>query len=56
VLAHIEFPFWFWDALFNGRGGALIVLLTRDVLTIVAGALALVAALRMPTVTRTAVL
>jgi hypothetical protein len=56
VLAHIEFPFWFWDALFNGRGGALIVLLTRDVLTIVAGALALVAALRTPTVTRKAVL
>jgi hypothetical protein len=41
VLAHIEFPFWFWDALFYDRGGALIVLITRDVLTLVVGALAL---------------
>jgi hypothetical protein len=41
VLAHIEFPVWFWDVLFYDKGGALIVLLIRDMLTIVMGALAL---------------
>ena len=41
LLAHLEFPIWFWDVLFYDKGGALIVLLARDVLTIVIGALAL---------------
>jgi hypothetical protein len=40
-LAHIEFPLWFWDLLFFDKGGALIVLTVRDVLTVVAGVLAL---------------
>jgi hypothetical protein len=41
VLAHLEFPVWFWDALFYKTDPALIVLLVRDVLTLVLGALAL---------------
>ena len=41
LLAHLEFPVWFWDALFYDKGAALIVLLVRDVLTLVIGALAL---------------
>jgi hypothetical protein len=41
VLAHIEFPFWFWDVVFDEKGGALAVLLARNVLTIVVGVLAL---------------
>jgi hypothetical protein len=41
VLAHLEFPIWFWDALFFDKGGALVVLLLRDVLTLVVGVLAL---------------
>jgi hypothetical protein len=48
VLAHLEFPVWFWDALFYGKGGALVVLLVRDVLTLVIGALALWAWWRAP--------
>ncbi len=41
VLAHLEFPVWFWDTLFYDKGGALIVLIVRDVLTIGMGLLAL---------------
>jgi Glycosyltransferase family 87 len=41
VLAHIEFPFWFWDALFYNKGGALIDLAARDVLTVGVGVLAI---------------
>jgi Glycosyltransferase family 87 len=41
ALAHIEFPMWFWDLLFYDKGGALIVLAVRDVLTVSAGVLAL---------------
>jgi hypothetical protein len=41
VLAHIEFPFWFWDVVFEEKGGALAVLLMRNLLTIVVGVLAL---------------
>ena len=41
VLAHLEFPVWFWDLLFYDKGGALIVLVVRDVLTLVVGLLAL---------------
>ena len=41
VLAHLEFPVWFWDVLFYNKGGALIVLLVRDVLTVLIGGLAL---------------
>jgi hypothetical protein len=40
-LAHIGFPLWFWDLLLFDKGGALIVLTVRDVLTVVAGVLAL---------------
>jgi hypothetical protein len=48
VLAHIEFPVWFWDTLFYDKGGALAVLLVRDVLTLVIGGLALWAWRRAP--------
>lgn len=48
VLAHLEFPVWFWDTLFYDKGGALIVLVVRDVLTIAIGALALRAWKRAP--------
>jgi hypothetical protein len=41
LLAHLEFPIWFWDALFYKEDAALIVLLVRDVLTLVVGGLAL---------------
>ncbi len=41
ALAHIEFPMWFWDLLFFDKGGALVVLAVRDVLTVCAGVLAL---------------
>lgn len=41
ALAHIEFPMWFWDLLFYDKGGALVVLAVRDVLTVCAGVLAL---------------
>ena len=41
VLAHVEFPIWFWDVLFYDKGGALVVLIVRDVLTLVVGLLAL---------------
>ena len=41
ALSHLEFPVWFWDVLFYDKGGALVVLLVRDVLTIVVGVLAL---------------
>lgn len=41
VLAHLEFPVWFWDALFYKEDAALIVLMARDALTIVIGVLAL---------------
>ena len=41
VLAHVEFPVWFWDVLFYDKGGALVVLVVRDVLTMVLGVLAL---------------
>ena len=41
LLAHLEFPIWFWDVLFYDKGGALIVLVVRDVLTLAAGLLAL---------------
>lgn len=41
VLAHLEFPVWFWDALFYGKGGALIALIARDLLTVVVGVAAL---------------
>jgi hypothetical protein len=47
-LAHIEFPMWFWDLLFYDKGGALTVLAVRDVLTVVAGLLALWAWRRSP--------
>jgi hypothetical protein len=40
-LAQIEFPMWFWDLLFFDKGGALIVLTVRDVLTVLTGVLAL---------------
>jgi uncharacterized membrane protein len=41
LLAHLEFPVWFWDALFYAKGGALVALLARDVLTLVIGGAAL---------------
>ena len=41
VLAHLEFPIWFWDLLFYDKGGALEVLVARDVFTLVVGGLAL---------------
>jgi len=41
VLAHLEFPIWFWDLLFYDKGGALFVLVVRDGLTLVVGVLAL---------------
>jgi hypothetical protein len=41
VLAHLEFPILFWDALFYKTDPALIVLLVRDVLTLLVGGLAL---------------
>jgi hypothetical protein len=41
ALAQIEFPMWFWDLLFFDKGGALIVLTVRDVLTVLTGVLAL---------------
>ena len=41
LLAHLEFPVWFWDVLFYDKGGALAVLVVRDVLTLVVGFLAL---------------
>jgi len=41
LLAHLEFPIWFWDALFYQKDPALVVLLVRDVLTLVTGVLAL---------------
>jgi hypothetical protein len=41
VLAHIEFPFWFWDVVYDEKGGALAVLLARNLLTVVIGILAL---------------
>jgi hypothetical protein len=41
VLSHLEFPVWFWDLLFYDKGGALVVLVARDVLTLVVGGLAL---------------
>ena len=47
-LAHLEFPVWFWDVLFYDKGGALIVLLVRDVLTIGIGILAIWAFVRTP--------
>jgi hypothetical protein len=40
LLAHLEFPVWFWDALFYKKDAALVVLLVRDVLTLVVGVLA----------------
>jgi hypothetical protein len=40
-LAHLEFPIWFWDALFYKKDAALIGLLVRDVLTLLVGVLAL---------------
>ena len=48
VLAHLEFPVWFWDALFYKEDPALIVLLVRDALTVVIGALAVWAWKRAP--------
>ncbi|MEY2423855.1 MAG: hypothetical protein QOI95_3922 [Acidimicrobiaceae bacterium] len=48
VLAHLEFPIWFWDALFYKKDAALVVLLVRDVLTLAIGALALWAWKRAP--------
>jgi hypothetical protein len=48
ALAQIEFPMWFWDLLFFDKGGALVVLTVRDVLTVVAGVLALWAWRRPP--------
>jgi hypothetical protein len=48
ALAHLEFPVWFWDTLFYDKGGALIVLIVRDVLTIGIGGLALWAYARSP--------
>jgi hypothetical protein len=41
LLSHLEFPVWFWDLLFYDKGGALAVLIVRDVLTLVVGGLAL---------------
>jgi hypothetical protein len=41
LLAHLEFPIWFWDALFYKEDPALVVLLVRDALTVVVGVLAL---------------
>jgi hypothetical protein len=41
LLAHLEFPIWFWDVLFYKEDAALVVLVVRDVLTIVIGVLAL---------------
>jgi hypothetical protein len=41
LLAHLEFPIWFWDALFYKKDAALIGLLVRDVLTLLVGVLAL---------------
>jgi hypothetical protein len=41
VLAHIEFPFWFWDLVYDEKGGALAVLLVRNFLTVGIGVLAL---------------
>jgi len=41
VLAHLLFPYWFWDLLFYDKGGALAALAVRNLLTIVTGGLAL---------------
>jgi hypothetical protein len=41
LVAHLEFPVWFWDALFYAKGGALVALLVRDVLTLAVGVAAL---------------
>jgi hypothetical protein len=41
LLAHLEFPVWFWDALFYAKGGALVALIARDVLTLAIGGAAL---------------
>ncbi len=41
VLAHLLFPVWFWDLLFYDKGGALLALVVRNVLTFVTGGLAL---------------
>src|SRR5213076_2938627 len=41
LLAHLEFPVWYWDALFYQTDSALVVLVVRDVLTVVVGGLAL---------------
>jgi hypothetical protein len=40
LLAHLEFPVWYWDALFYQTDSALLVLVARDVLTVAVGALA----------------
>ncbi len=40
-LAQLEFPLWFWDLLFYDKGGALLDLVVRDVLTVLTGVLAL---------------
>src|SRR5947208_11020489 len=40
-LAHLLFPYWFWDLLFYDKGGALVALAVRNVLTVVTGGLAL---------------
>lgn len=37
ALAQLEFPMWFWDVLFFDKGGALVDLVARDVLTIGGG-------------------
>ena len=48
VLAHLEFPVWFWNALFYKEDAALVVLFARDVLTVVIGGLAMWAWKRAP--------
>jgi hypothetical protein len=41
LLAHLEFPVWYWDALFYQTDSALVVLAARDLLTVLVGGLAL---------------
>ena len=40
-LAHLLFPYWFWDLLFFDKGGPVIALAVRNALTIVTGLLGL---------------
>jgi hypothetical protein len=47
VFAQLEFPMWFWDLLFFNKGGALVDLILRDVMTVITGLLAIFAWYRL---------